>query len=59
MIKEGTEKVGTVLPQILIFFKPEFLDNLLPIAENLAQSEIGKYRLAMILAKCAKTVLWL
>lgn len=60
LMKEGTEKVGIVLPQILIFFKLEFLDNLLPITENLTQSEIGKYRLAMaILAKCPKTVLWL
>lgn len=45
-MKEDTEKVKTVVPQILIFCSAELLDRLLPSKEGVAQCKIPKERQA-------------
>lgn len=53
MMKEGTEKINTVLPQILIFCKTELLGNLLSSKESLAQCEIPHERHAFFGFACS------
>lgn len=53
MMKEGTELVNTVLPQILIFCRTELLDNLLSSKASLAQCEIPNERHAFAGFACS------